>query len=179
MKEAIAEYFKRELDWIKDQELREKTITAWEIAMKESGFEPQDLERLPFTLFERRALTTLGNHVKLVTEIAYKAALAMNEALFEEGDHLDIDYVVCGAILHDVGKVLEYTRLPDGTVVKSEKGKLLRHPVSGAQVARDAGLPDRIQHMIWVHSKEGNGQYRTPEAYVVLHADFMTFDVLE
>jgi putative nucleotidyltransferase with HDIG domain len=179
MKEAIQEYFKWELAWIKDQDMREKTVLAWEIALKESEFGPEDLERLPFTLFERRALTTLGNHVKLVTEISYKAALAMNEALFEEKDHLDIDHVVCGALLHDVGKVLEYTRLEDGTIVKGRKGRLLRHPITGAQIARDAGLPDHIQHMIWVHSKEGNGQYRTPEAYVVLHADFMTFDVLE
>ncbi len=179
MKEAIEAYFNEELGWIKDAELREKAVEAWRIALEESDFQPEDLEKLPFTLFERRAQTTLGNHVKLVTRIAYQAAKAMNEALFEEQDCLNMDYVVCGALLHDVGKVLEYTRLADGTVVKSLKGRLLRHPISGAQVARDAGLPDQVQHMIWTHSKEGNGQYRTPESYVVMHADFMTFDVLE
>jgi len=177
MREAIAKYFETELGWIKDDSLREKTVTAWEIALKESEFGPDDLGTLPFTLFERRAMVSLGVHVKMVTNIAYRAALEMNRH-YPDSAKLDVDEVVCAGILHDVGKVLEYSK-QGGKIIKGTKGRLLRHPVSGAQIAKDAGLPDRIQHAIWVHSKEGNGQYRTPEAYTVLHADFMTFDVLE
>ena len=177
MKEAIAEYFREELAWIRDGDMRKKTVRAWEIALQESEFGPEDLNTLPFTLFERRGMVSLGVHVKMVTSIAYKAVLEMNRHLPEDLQ-MDVDEVVCGGLLHDVGKVLEYSR-QDGRIVKGKKGRLLRHPISGAQIARDAGLSDRIQHMIWVHSKEGNGQYRTPEAYIVLHSDFMTFDVLE
>lgn len=177
MKEAIKEYFKDELAWIMDDEMRQKTVNAWEIALKESEFGPKDLDALPFTLFERRGMVSLGVHVKVVTSIAFHAAGEMN-AHFPKDLQLNIDEVVCAGLLHDVGKVLEYSK-QDGKIVKGTKGRLLRHPITGAQVARDAGLNDRIQHAIWVHSKEGNSQYRTPEAYTVLHADFMTFDVLE
>ncbi len=176
MRQEIEALFKEELDLIKDQDLREKTIAAWEMALKESGFGVRDLqETLPFTLLNRSKKCSLAEHVKVVTRIAYDGAKRLNEML---GLDLNMDFVVAGGLLHDVGKVLEYA-VVDGQVVKSKKGRLLRHPISGAQIARDAGLPDEIQHMIAVHSREGDGGYRSAEAYVVHHADFMSFDVME
>ena len=176
MKEKIRELFAEELQLISDNELREKVVAAWEIALRESDFDAQDLDtKVPFTLLPRSRQTTLARHVKAVTQVAYESAKKIRDVL---GIEINMDYVVAGALLHDVAKVLEYT-VEDSRVVKSYRGKLLRHPISGAQVALNAGLPAEIQHIIAVHSREGDGGFRTPEAYIVHHADFMTFDVME
>ena len=45
----------------------------------------------------------------------------------------------------------------------------------GVALARACGVPDRVCHIIAAHAGEGDMVTRTPEAYVVHHADFMTF----
>ena len=39
-----------ELEWIKDEELREKTAKTWEMALEKSVLSPKDLNTIPFTL---------------------------------------------------------------------------------------------------------------------------------
>ena len=92
------------------------------------------------------------------------------------GDSLDIDLdvVIAGAILADVGKVLEYEK-SDGTIRQSSRGLALRHPFTGVSLAMECGIPDAICHIIAAHAGEGNMVTRSTEAYVVHHADFMTF----
>ena len=73
------------------------------------------------------------------------------------GDKLPIhmDYLIAGAILIDVGKLLEYV-LEDGQAVVGKTGALLRHPFTGVGLAMRFGVPDEICHMIVAHSKEGD-----------------------
>ncbi len=40
-----------ELEWIKDQDLREKTAKTWEIALDRSVLTPNDLKTIPFYFF--------------------------------------------------------------------------------------------------------------------------------
>ena len=54
---------------------------------------------------------------------------------------MDNDLLVAGALLHDVGKLVEYEKTPDGKTVKSQLGKDLRHQRSGL---RRAGLHQRM-----------------------------------
>ena len=54
-------------------------------------------------------------------------------------------------------------------------GKYLRHPFSGVSLAEECGLPPEVCHIIAAHAGEGDHVKRTTEAYVVHHADFMTF----
>ena len=39
-----------ELNWISDEDLREKTAKTWELALERSVLTPEDLNRIPFTL---------------------------------------------------------------------------------------------------------------------------------
>ena len=48
-------------------------------------------------------------------------------------------------------------------------------PDSGVGLAMEAGVPPEVCHIIAAHAGEGNLVQRTTEAYVVHHADFMTF----
>jgi putative nucleotidyltransferase with HDIG domain len=97
----------------------------------------------------------------------------MNE-FFQDELPVDMDTVIAGAILADVGKLLEYTKVA-GQAGKSETGRYLRHPFTGVSLARSSGVPDRVCHIIAAHAGEGDMVKRTAEAYVVHHADFMTF----
>jgi len=74
----------------------------------------------------------------------------------------------------DVGKLLEY-EMCDGERRQSMKGRYLRHPFTGVALAVEAGVPDEVCHIIAAHAGEGDMVKRTTEAYVVHHADFMTF----
>ena len=85
-----------------------------------------------------------------------------------------MDVLISGAILADVGKLLEYV-LKDGKAIQGTYGKYLRHPFSGVSLAEEAGCPPEVCHIIATHAGEGNMVKRSTEAYVVHHADFMTF----
>jgi len=162
-----------ELEWIQDEELREKTLATWVLALERSPLEPDDLHEIPFTLLVPDCPTSFMAHKRCVVHIARGAARAMQEFL---GDALqiDLDTVIAGAILIDVGKLLEY-ELRDGEAVQSERGRLLRHPFTGVAIALECGIPDSICHTIAAHAGEGDMVTRTVEATILHHADFMSF----
>jgi putative nucleotidyltransferase with HDIG domain len=87
---------------------------------------------------------------------------------------IDMDTVIAGAILIDVGKLLEYEKV-NGKAVQSKRGQMLRHPFTGVALAMECGVPDEVCHMIAAHAGEGDLVKRTVEAYIVHHADFMSF----
>ena len=166
-----------ELQLIQDAELREKTATVWVEAMKRGGWTIKDLAAMPFTLLIPRTEVNLIDHTRAVTLSALKIAEVL-KAEYGEKVAIQRDYLLAGAILHDVGKLFEYKR-ERGAFVKNRDGELLRHPISGAAFAFQYGFPREVIHIIAAHSKEGDGTRRTIEAIIVNHADFVNFDVLK
>jgi putative nucleotidyltransferase with HDIG domain len=166
-----------ELELIKDAGLREKTTKIWEDALCRGGWKTEDLKEMPFTLLIEKTSVNIVEHTRAVTQCALRIADVLTE---EYGGKIPInhDYLLSGALLHDVGKLFEYRR-EGGKFVQSKEGKLLRHPVSGAAFAFNYGLPQEILHIIAAHSKEGDGMKRTIEAIIVNHSDFVNFDVLK
>lgn len=163
-----------ELDWIEDEKIREKVIKVWESARKIGGWEIEDLEKIPFTLLVKDTEINLVKHTRIVTSICRNVA----ESMTENGYSIDNDYLIAGAILHDVGKLLEYEKGVEGISV-SKSGKMLRHPLSGMGLAMKEGLPEEICHTIAVHSREGERSYRSPEAIIIHHADFISFETVK
>jgi len=162
-----------ELDWIKDKKLREATARTWELALERSPLTVEDLNTIPFTLLVPDLKVSFMAHKRCVVHIARKSAELMN-SFFGDDLPTDTDVTVAGAILADVGKLLEYD-IKDGKSCKSETGRYLRHPFTGVALAMEAGVPENVCHIIAAHAGEGDMVKRTPEAYVVHHADFMTF----
>ena len=166
-----------EFKYIKDAGLRDKAMTVWSEAMKEAHWTFDDLKEMPFTLLIKSAEVNLVAHTRAVTQTSLNIAQVLDEA-YKGKVAVNMDYLLAGALLHDVGKMFEYKR-EGGRFVQSENGRLLRHPVSGAAFASRFGLPAEIIHIIAAHSKEGDGMRRTIEAIIVNHADFVNFDVLK
>ncbi len=164
-----------ELDWIEDAELRERTTDCWERAFERSPLSPPDLARIPFTLKVADCPVSFIAHKRLVVQVARDAALKIRGSF---GDMLpvDLDVLTAGAILADVGKLLEYEPDGAGGARQSARGRYLRHPISGAALAIECGLPDAVAHIVATHSKEGDLVARTTEAWIVHHVDFMTFE---
>jgi putative nucleotidyltransferase with HDIG domain len=164
-----------ELEWIEDDALREKTTDCWVLAFEKSPLEPADLERIPFTLKVPDCPVTFMAHKRAVVHVARDAARTV-EDFFSEALPVDLDVVIAGAILADVGKLLEYEGDGSGGSRASARGKYLRHPFTGVSVAMECGLPDEVCHIIATHAGEGNMVARTTEAWLVHHADFMTYE---
>ncbi|MCF8307821.1 MAG: HD domain-containing protein [Bacteroidales bacterium] len=164
-----------ELEWIKDQTLREQTAKAWELALERSVLSAEDLKRIPFTLLVGPDLkVTFMDHKRSVVHIARDAGQKINDMYHGELT-VDMDVLIAGAILADVGKLLEYVLDDNGNAVQGTYGKYLRHPFSGVSIAEESGVPPEVCHIIAAHAGEGDKVKRTTEAYVVHHADFMTF----
>jgi len=164
-----------ELEWIKDRVLREKTAKTWEIALERSVLKPVDLNKIPFTLLCGPDLkVSFLAHKRCVVHIAKASGEKMNE-FFATDLPVNMDVLISGAILADVGKLLEYELDKDGKTVQGKYGQYLRHPFSGVSLAEECGLPPEVCHIIAAHAHEGDLIKRTTEAYIVHHADFMTF----
>ncbi len=164
-----------ELVWITDKELREKTTKTWQLALERSVLTPEDLQRIPFTLLAGPDLqVSFMAHKRCVVHVARESALKMID-FFGDDLPVNMDVVIAGAILADVGKLLEYELDDKGNSFQGMYGKYLRHPFSGVSLAEECGVPAEVCHIIATHAGEGNLVKRTTEAYIVHHADFMTF----
>jgi len=164
-----------ELEWIKDKSLREKTADTWELALERSVLTAEDLDNIPFTLLCGPDLkVSFMAHKRCVVHIARASGEKMNE-FFKSDLPVNIDTLISGAILADVGKMLEYELDSKGNAVQGKYGQYLRHPFSGVSLAEECGVPPEVCHIIASHAHEGDLVKRTTEAYIVHHADFMTF----
>jgi len=162
-----------ELEWIQNEDLREKVAKTWSLALDRSELTAEDLETIPFTLLVPDLNVSFMSHKRAVVHIAKEAGEKAKD-FFGEDLPVDMDVLVAGAILADVGKLLEYVK-KDGKALQGSYGKYLRHPFSGVSIAEECGVPPEVCHIIAAHAKEGDLVKRTTEAYFVHHADFMTF----
>ncbi len=163
-----------EIEWIQNAELKEKVTQVWIDALDNSPLEPADLERIPFTLLAEKCTVSFMAHKRSVVHLCKKAAETMLE-FYGNAVPVKMDTLIAGAILIDVGKLLEYEMI-DGKAVVSKTGRYLRHPFTGVALAHRAGIPDEICHMIATHAKEGNLGKRSVESIIAHHADFLTFE---
>jgi putative nucleotidyltransferase with HDIG domain len=173
MRESVEKLWP-ELQWIEDETLRESVLQCWLKAFEHSPLTPDDLNEIPFTLLVPDCPATFMEHKRCVVHIARRSAEAMQEFL-GRALPIDKDVVIAGAILADVGKLLEYEKV-DGRAVQSDRGKKLRHPFTGVHLAMACGVPDSVSHIIATHAGEGNMVKRSTEAFIVHHADFMSFE---
>jgi putative nucleotidyltransferase with HDIG domain len=163
-----------EIELIKNEDIKEKTYKCWEYAIENSPLEPEDLEVIPFSLLIDDCEISFMNHKRTAVQLSIEIAKIM-EKNFDKDVKINWDYLISGAILIDVGKLLEYEKI-NGKLTTSKDGKLLRHPFSGVAIADRFDLPAEVQHIIAYHSKEGDLGKRTIESIIVHHADFVSFE---
>ena len=163
-----------EFELIKDEKLKENVISVFAKAVEVGGWKVEDLARIPFTLQNTKSKASFLDHTRSVALISHEMEKVMWK-LFEGRVPIDHDVLLAGALLHDVGKLLEYAE-KDGKFVLSDSGRALRHPVSGVYLCAGEGIPEKVLHVIAAHSKEGEAIKRSVEAILVSHADFAVFE---
>ena len=169
--------FSRQLARIRSEDLRRKAVEVWVEGCRRGGWETvADLKAMPFTLLTDTRGISLVEHTIAVTEGAVGLAEAQKENYRQMPYTVDMDRLIAGGLLHDVGKLMEAERDDKGGYRKSKAGQLARHPVSGAVLAAQCGMPDEILNIIACHAKEGDGAPKVVETVLIHQADFATFD---
>ena len=167
-----------EIDQIKDATLKGKVAACWEEAIAFRGWTEELLLNMPFTLLAENVQITFISHVRAVCAMCVACDKVLDEYHGANKTKINRDHLIAGALLADVGKLLEF-EIVDGKPVKSDYGKHIRHPFSGVGLAFKHGLPSEVMHIIATHSKEGVGEKRSPESIVFHHADFIDFELVK
>jgi len=145
------------------------------------GYDSIDaMEKVPFTLrFDYKGLT-ISDHIRTVTMLCSKTYEALQEGYGPERAPLNYDVLIAGALVHDIGKLLEYSYDAEKKAyVTSAEGHLLKHCFSGVGIAMRHNAPVEVVHIIANHANEGIGKYRTPEGVILNKCDFISFDIVK
>lgn len=174
LRNHVATTFQSELIEIDDVVLREKVVSTWVRAMHLSGATDlaADIATLK-SLAKPPYDASLGlEHIRGVVRMAISIADGLIAA---HQLKLDRNIVVAGAMLHDVGKVLEKASPEKHPLA----GSMVRHSVSGVHVAMLEEVPTAILHIIAYHASEGHKIQRTVECHIVATADLLSVDAMK
>jgi putative nucleotidyltransferase with HDIG domain len=178
-KADIVKLFGTQLRKIKKKEVREQVIQAWLLGCERGGYQKvTQLKRMPFTLLTETKGVNFIEHTIAVTEGAVALAKVQEKAYRKLPYKIDMDRLVAGGLLHDVGKLLEIEPDGKGGWRKSHSGKCARHPISGAILAAEVGCDEELVNTVACHAKEGDGRPQVLETVLIHQADFATFNPL-
>lgn len=179
----IAELFPHLMD-IGDPALRDKVGAVWNEALTTGcggkGWTFEEIRTIPFTLLAGKIDLRFVEHLNSCCKQCIAIAGVLKE-VFGARVPVNLDYLIAGSLLADVGKMLEFDKKPgpDGKpqVVKGYYGEMLRHPFSGVAICYKHGIPPEVMHIVATHSHEGDKVERTIESWIFHHADFIDFDI--
>ncbi len=169
-----------EIAQIGDADLQAKVAEAWAYALAHSSF--NSIREIapagnPDVNEAKRGDQT--DHLRGVTRLAIGIAREMGSAYPELA--IDMDIIIAGGLLHDVGKAWEFDPVNRQRWKASQKlyGRpSIRHPAFGAHVCLTVGLPEEIAHIAMAHSGEGELLVRSLECMIVHQADYTFWNTL-
>ncbi len=164
---------------ITDASLRGKVARVWDESITTgcggNGWTFDELRTIKFTLLAGDIDMRFVEHLNSCVKQCIAIADVLNSVF---GDRVPInrDYLIAGALLADVGKLLEFDKDAAGNVLKGSFGEALRHPFSGVALCYKHDLPVEVMHIVATHSHEGDNVQRSIESIIFHHADFIDFD---
>jgi putative nucleotidyltransferase with HDIG domain len=170
-----------EINLITAEDLKGKLIQIYEKILKVGDWNEEDLKRIPFTLLIPELVDKTNNLPKITIVDHIRAVTKVSLAVYDVyeglglGKDLNKDELIAGAILHDIGKFIEYEKDKEGKIVPTRSGKILRHPAQGLEFVAEFNLPLSVRQAIVFHSKEGDQINRLPEVEIISRSDFLCF----
>jgi len=178
-KQDIEGLFSAQLAKIKDGALKQKVVEIWVEGCKRGGWDSvEQLQQMPYTLLTDTKGINFIEHTLAVTDGAVALAQVQFDNYANVPYKIDMDRLIAGGILHDVGKLMEIERDGEGGHRKSHSGRCARHPISGAILAAELGASEELVNTIGCHAKEGDGRPQVIETVLIHQADFATFNPL-
>ncbi len=175
----IAQLFP-DLARISDAGLRDKVAAVWSEALTTGcagkGWTFDEIRAIPFTLLAGPIDMRFVEHLNSCCKQCIAITSVLKE-VFGSRIPVNLDYLIAGSLLADVGKMLEFDKDAAGKVVKGHFGDMLRHPFSGVALCYKHAIPAEVMHIIATHSHEGDKVDRTIESWIFHHADFIDFDI--
>ncbi len=182
IRDFITRTFSSYLLMINDEQLRKGVVSTWVEAIELGGWSIDEVQKMPFTLAlgGRRTDINIFEHTLAIAGAALAMAKAEEEAYSHRSDYIAVNYdhLIAGALLHDVGKPIEYEKSGDWYII-GERGKCLRHPGFGAAIAFKHGVTNRVLNIIANHSTEGDKRPRTKETWIIYHADYAFYEAIK
>lgn len=170
-----------EVGEIQDEELRERVIDAWALALAGTEFESlDDIPCSPVPEAEEVPGANQALHLRATARLAVAMLGTMEEMMGTLG--VERDELIAGGLCHDLGKPYEYSPANRARWHKDPRvsGRpAIRHPVYGVHVALVAGLPESIAHIVGGHSAEGENITRSLANTIVHHADHAFWEILK
>jgi putative nucleotidyltransferase with HDIG domain len=157
---------------IKNEDLRKGVVEAWALSLTLNGFSAvHDLEGSGLYNVLVLKKGTQEKHLCTVARIA----LAIGRAFKEENPNnpVDLDVLIAGGLLHDVGKPPQYNTAKLKKWAEApylEGDPMVEHSMYGYYICMLVGLPPRVAHIPAVHD-ENYGVQRSLEATIVHNAD--------
>ncbi len=175
----IAELFP-DLMKINNAALRDKVAAVWNEALTTGcggkGWTFAEIREIPFTLLAGPIDLRFVEHLNSCCKQCIAITGVLGE-VFGARVPVNLDLLIAGSLLADVGKMLEFDKDASGKIVKGPFGDLLRHPFSGVALCYKHGIPAEVMHIVATHSHEGDKVERTIESWIFHHADFVDFDI--
>jgi putative nucleotidyltransferase with HDIG domain len=169
-----------EVAQISDRALQEKAVEAWAFALAHSSYKSiRDIPPAGNPDVNEAKRGDQTDHLRGVTRLAIGIAREMGTAYPEL--EIDMDVIVAGGLLHDVGKAWEFDPINRKRWNASQKrfGRpSIRHPAYGAHICLTVGLPEEIAHIAMAHSGEGELLVRSLECMIVHQADYTFWNTL-
>lgn len=165
---------------IRDEELQAKVVEAWAFALAHSSF--TSIRQIapagnPDVNEAKRGDQT--DHLRGVTRLAVGIAREMGQTYPELA--VDMDVIVAGGLIHDVGKAWEFDPVNRWRWKGQQRhyGRpSVRHPAFGMHICFTVGLPEEVAHIAMAHSGEGELLVRSLECMIVHQADYTFWNTL-
>ena len=169
-----------EIAQIGDADLQAKVAEAWAYALAHSSLKSiHDIAPAGNPDVNEAKRGDQTDHLRGVTRLAIGIAREMGAAYPELA--IDMDVIIAGGLLHDVGKAWEFVPVNRARWKASQKqyGRpSIRHPAFGAHVCLTVGLPEEIAHIAMAHSVEGELLVRSLACMIVHQADYTFWNTL-
>lgn len=175
----IAQLFPNLMD-TQDATLRDRVAAVWNEALTTGcggkGWTFDEIRTIPFPLPAGKINLRFFEHLNSCCKQCIAISKVLNE-VFGSRIPINLDLLIAGSLLADVGKMLEFDKDPTGKVIKGFDGDMLRHPFSGVAICDKHGIPPQVMHIVATHSHEGDKVERTIESWIFHHADFIDPDI--